>query len=131
MSKLSLLEDNILQLERLKIKHKDNPDFFSEKTNEWALRYGFLESIQIIIDISCDISTTYNLGNPKNSRECIEILATNKYLSSSLSETLAKMVGLRNLLAHEYAKINIKQLASFLNRITDFKKFISEVSEYY
>ena len=37
------------------------------------------------------------------------------------------MIGLRNLLIHEYAEIDAKKLYEFLNSVDDFKKFISEI----
>ena len=115
MERLKLLEDNLLQLQRLKAHSQESPGFFGEKHNEWALRYGLLESIQIIIDVSCEIVTKHNLGNPKSSRECIEILRNAEYISVSLEKTLSQMVGLRNLLSHEYVKIDLKQFTNLTN----------------
>ena len=51
-----------------------------DKKIEWALRYGFFETIQILIDIACHIVSTQNLGKPKSYAECIEILEKEQYL---------------------------------------------------
>lgn len=31
---------------------------------QWALRYGLLEAIQMVIDIACHLVSTRNLGTP-------------------------------------------------------------------
>ncbi|WP_457749139.1 HepT-like ribonuclease domain-containing protein [Sulfurimonas sp.] len=39
------------------------------------------------------------------------------------------MIGLRNLLIHEYTTIDTQKLYAFLNSIDDFKNFIYEIKE--
>ena len=128
LQKLKQLEENIKVLEE--IKNEITPrDIAKSKRYEWELRYGFFESIQIMIDISCKIVNHYNLGNPKNYRECIELLARFKYIDDELSRKYIAMVGLRNLLIHEYAEIDIQKLYSFLDSIDDLKNFIKQIQE--
>ena len=43
--------------------------------------------------------------------------------------TYIVMAGLRNLLIHEYAEIDIQKLYSFLDSIDDLKNFIIQVEE--
>ncbi len=102
-------------------------DMQLNKRYEWEIRYGLFESIQIIIDISCKISSTYNLGNPKNYKECIELLYKNNYLTNGISHKLISMVGLRNLLAHEYVQIDNKKLYNYLDYLDDFIEFANEI----
>jgi len=127
--KLKHLEDNInvlreiqssVSLEELKVN----------KRYEWELRYGLLESIQVVIDIACKLSSQYNLGNPKNYRSCIELLQQHKYLSPDLSKKVIGMVGLRNLLVHEYIEIDEDKLYDFLNFLDDFIDFGMEMKEH-
>jgi uncharacterized protein YutE (UPF0331/DUF86 family) len=82
-----------------------------------------------MIDISCKITNTYNLGNPENYRECIELLGKFDYISTNSIQTYTAMIGLRNLLIHEYAEIDAKKLYEFLNSVDDFKNFICEIEK--
>jgi predicted transposase/invertase (TIGR01784 family) len=50
-SRIELLENNIIELEKMRVQSEHEPDLFQKKTNEWSLRYGILESIQIVIEI--------------------------------------------------------------------------------
>ena len=53
-NKLKRLEENLRILSSFKNDYSLE-DVNSNKVNEWSLRYGLLESIQIIIDISCSL----------------------------------------------------------------------------
>lgn len=128
LDRLKLLEENINVLSEFK-KRYTIEGIRSDKPQEWALRYGLLETIQIVIDISCHLATKYNLGNPDSYAECIELLKKYKYIDGSLSETLTGMVGLRNILVHEYISIDIEKLYSLLDKTGDFKEFIAKIKD--
>ena len=127
--KLKLLENNIQELKNLKQKYVD-PDVKVDKADEWALRYGLFESIQIVIDIVCHLVSKYNAGNPETYTECIELLERNGYLSSEISEKLIGMIGLRNLLVHEYAIIDLNKLKEFLENLSDFNDFVDSIKQF-
>jgi len=127
--KLKHLEENINILREIK-SSVTLEELKVNKRYEWEVRYGLLESIQVVIDIVCKISSQYNLGNPKNYRECIELLQQHKYLSLELSKKVIGMVGLRNLLVHEYIEIDEEKLYDFLNYLEDFIEFGIEMKEH-
>ena len=87
------------------------------------------ESIQIVIDLSCHLTTKYNLGNPKTYSECIEFLMKAKYISKQLADVMISMVGLRNILIHEYVSIDLQKLFSLLNNLKDFGTFANEIKD--
>ena len=45
-------------------------------------------------------------------------------ISEELGKRLISMEGLRNLLVHEYIKIDLSLLYEFLNNIDDFKVYL-------
>lgn len=124
--KLKHLEINITTLQEIK-NSVTLDDLKTHKRYEWEVRYGLFESIQIVIDISCKISSFYNLGNPKSYKECVELLVKHNYLSLELSKKVISMVGLRNLLVHEYVQIDEEKLYAFLNFLDDFTLFAHEI----
>jgi len=127
--KLKHLEANIALLHEIK-QSTPLETFKTNRRYEWEVRYGLLESIQIIIDVACKISSAYNLGNPKSYRACVELLAQHHYLSSTLAKKVISMVGLRNLLVHEYVEIDDEKLYLFLERLDDFTAFAHEIKEH-
>ncbi len=120
--KLKHLEENIRILYEIK-ETVTLEELRVNKRYEWEVRYGLLESIQVVIDIACKISAEYNLGNPKNYRGCIELLEKHNYLSPVLAKKVIGMVGLRNLLVHEYIEIDEEKLYRFLEQLDDFVLF--------
>lgn len=127
--RLENLEENIVTLNALGKKF-DIEDIKENKLDEWSLRYGLFESIQIIIDIACHISSKYNLGSAKTYTQCIQNLEKQNYIGKDLAKNLISAIGLRNLLIHEYVKIDIEQLYGFLKLTDDFSSFIKDIKEY-
>ena len=128
LERLNQLEKNIVELQKF---HKENElkEIEDNLQLQWILRYGLFESIQIVIDISCHLVTKYNLGNPKTYGECVEILRKEDYLQGSVADKLIGMIGLRNLLIHEYVEIDVKKLHNLLNSLYDFNSFAEEVKD--
>jgi len=128
--KLKRLEENLRTLHKIKEEYTVE-DIITDKVDEWGLRYGLFESIQIIIDIACSIVSDKNLGIPKNYSECISLLINNKYLENELGQKISRMVGLRNLLVHEYGIIDVRRLYEYLNHIQDVEDFVYAISKEY
>ena len=118
------------ELKNIKNIIEKKTESFDKKHFEWALRYGLFESIQVIIDISCFICSKYNLGNPQTYGECIKLLEKFKYINNNLSKNLIGMIGLRNLLVHEYAEIERDKRIEFLNYLSYFEKFVISIKQY-
>ena len=129
LERLQNLEENIANLQQMRQTHTLE-DMKKNKFDEWALRYGLFESIQIIIDLSCHLAAKYNLGISKTYVECIEKLETFEFIDAKLAKNLIASIGLRNMLIHEYVKIDIEQLYGYLESIEDFSYFIQAISEH-
>ncbi len=128
LERIEQLEANIASL---KVFAKDHSleAIRKNRFDEWALRYGLLESIQILIDLSCHLVSRFNLGSVKTYADCIENLREHSYISDSLSERLVSMIGLRNLLVHEYSKIDLEKLYGYLEFTRDFSEFIRQIEK--
>lgn len=129
IDKLRQLEENIRTLEKFKSGYTLK-DIGTDKIDEWGLRYGIFESIQIIIDISCHIVSEKNLGTPKSYSDCIKLLKSNNILTEDTTEKLLRMTGLRNILIHEYGIVDIKKIFSYLDELEDFRNFVNQIKTY-
>lgn len=126
--KLKRLEENLVILSTIKNSYTLD-DIISDKVDEWGLRYGLFESIQIIIDLSCSLVSEKNLGIPKNYSDCISLLINNNYLEIELGKRILSMIGLRNLLVHEYGIIDVKKLYEYLDHLQDIRDFAAAISK--
>lgn len=129
IERLKILENNVKELQVLKNKFRIG-DIRSDKSKEWALRYGFLETIQIVIDVSCHLIAKYNLGNPASYSECIDLLKKYEYIDEHLADKLYGMIGLRNILVHEYILVEADKLYNLLDNVVDFKEFADKIGEF-
>ena len=126
--KIIRLEENLKTLKSIKENYNIS-DLISDKVDEWGLRYGLFESIQIIIDLACHVVAEKNLGTPKNYSECISFLVANNCIKQELGNKIIKMIGLRNLLIHEYGIIEVKKLYEYLDHISDISDFIYAIQK--
>jgi len=128
LERLFQLETNVNELEKFKQKYTvDNVK--NDRQVQWTLRYGLFESIQIVMDISCHLTARYNLGNAQTYSDCISLLKKEKYLSVEVSEKLLGMIGLRNILIHEYVAVDIAKLYELLDQLDDFRQFAIEIKD--
>lgn len=127
--RLQNLEENLVNLEAWRKSHSLEA-VKQNRFDEWALRYGLFESIQIVIDISCHLAAKYNLGVSKTYTECIEKLEAYRYIDAPLAKSLIAAIGLRNMLIHEYVRIDTERLYGFLQLTEDFSKFVAAVRSY-
>lgn len=126
LERLKLLEENIATLSEFG-RTTSLQDVLEDKSKEWALRYGLIETIQIVIDISCYLVSKHNLGNPSTYADCVELLEKYGYVDKDLSKKLLGMVGLRNILIHEYVVADNSKLYELLSNIDDIRAFVGAV----
>ncbi len=129
LDRLQRLESNIAELKRFRAT-TSREDIHTNRHDKWALRYGLMESIQIIIDVACHIASKQNLGSPKLYSECIELMNRFGYINAAATKKLLKMIGLRNILVHEYIEVDSEQLNALLDSVDDMKDFILAVRPY-
>jgi len=125
LSRLKELEENLRILHEFKSLSFD--DIRADKKLLWGLRYGMLESLQIVIDTSCAVVSYYNLGNPKSYAECVEILGREGYLTKGLTQHIVKAIGLRNILVHEYFGVDDELVYKSLNDLKDMEEFSVQI----
>jgi len=129
LERLHKIEINVNELERFR-NNTTIDEIKKDLKKQWILRYGLFECIQVVIDISCHLVAQYNLGNPKTYVECVELLNEFDYIDKRVTGNIISMIGLRNLLIHEYSNINIAKLYHLLDNLDDFSDFAHQVKRY-
>jgi uncharacterized protein YutE (UPF0331/DUF86 family) len=96
-----------------------------------AVRCYLQLSIECVIDIGEIIISGLRLPRPEEAREVIEILGKNKIIPVSFSKHFSSVAGFRNILVHEYAKVDINKLYEHLkNDLKDFNFYIKYIVKF-
>jgi len=86
-------------------------DIFISATGE---RYLHL-TIECLLDIGNHIISDYGLRKPDTYAEIFEILLENKIISKALFKELEGMAAFRNILVHDYLRLDLEKVYSILN----------------
>lgn len=124
--RLKRLEDHIRSLEAFRRRYPREA-IHADEHLEWALRYGVLRAFQMIINIACHLASARDLGSPATYSECVDLLEKHGYLDADLAQRLRRMIGLRNILIHEYLRVDVHRLIDYLDHLDDFRTFVREV----
>lgn len=86
---------------------------------------------QAIIDIAHLIIIDLDLKRPEDNYEAISILHEKTVISEEIAQKLTKMIGLRNILVHEYGKIDRKKVYAVLSaQLDDLGEFQRQILFY-
>lgn len=126
--KLQQLDEYVSYLKKLKKEIKNEKEFLND-FHFFGLAERYLQlSLQIIIDILDLIIIEEEIEKPEERKEIISLLFNKEILSENLVSRLDGFVGFRNILVHEYGKIDRKRVYNFLiEKIEDFQIFKKEI----
>ena len=116
-------------LERVKKKvNVDLQTFLGDLDCQEIILFNLQMAVQNCIDIAAHIISEEGFGVPGSNNEMFYLLEENQYLSQEITEKMVKAVGFRNLIVHEYTKIEINQVyETARNDIKDIYHYLKEV----
>lgn len=129
LRKISLIQDDLEKLSTLKDYSLDEimADFLKQATVERLLERIISRTIDINEHIIAESSSS-EISPPKNYRETFLLLADMGIYPKSFAEEIAKSVGTRNLLIHEYDKIDYQKIYQSINDcLKDYHKYIDYI----
>jgi len=126
--KLQLLDEHFAYLEKLKTEIQDEEQFLSD-FHIFASTERYLQlSYQAIIDILDLIIIEQGIEKPEDRKEIVSLLYNKGILSEDLAYRLYGSIGFRNILVHDYGKIDKKMVYKYLMEKTDdFQVFKREI----
>jgi uncharacterized protein YutE (UPF0331/DUF86 family) len=94
--------------------------FENDYLRQDAIALNLQRIAELAIDMANYIIKQKKLGLPKESRESFEILAKNNIIPDDLAAKLKGMVGFRNVLVHDYRRLDISIMIDVIeNRLED------------
>jgi uncharacterized protein YutE (UPF0331/DUF86 family) len=90
--------------------------------------FNLQTAIQNSIDLAAHIISEEGLGTPGSTNEMFYLLEENGYLDGQLAEKMVKAVGFRNLIVHEYTRLDLEQVLRIAQKdISDLKGFLQSI----
>lgn len=116
-------------LNRIKLKsNTDLQTFLADLDRQESILFNMQMAIQNCIDIASHIISDEGFGVPGSTNEMFYLLEDNGFLSNPLTEKMVKAVGFRNLMVHEYGKIDMDEVFEIaqksINDLNDYLKSI-------
>jgi uncharacterized protein YutE (UPF0331/DUF86 family) len=96
-------------IDRIKTKSvADMTTFLKDLDRQESVAFNMHLAIQNCMDIAAHIISEEGMGLPSSAGDMFFLLHENSFLSADLAESMVKAVGFRNLLVHEYEKIDLQ-----------------------
>lgn len=97
----------------------------------WIVEKGLQILIQNLLDIGAHVLASEIKNDWDDYGEIIFKLGHHGILPMDFSERIQGMAGLRNILIHEYLRVDVPKIYDYLkNRLGDFTEFMSYIQEY-
>lgn len=126
--KIKELQKNLILLKSVSANINEE-NLKEDMIKYWGIERGLQISIECIIDISNIIISSLDMEKPDTYRESILFLEKEKILPKEFAMEIANMISFRNILVHDYMRIDEKIMIDILrNRLEDFVKYINYIN---
>jgi len=127
-----MLVENILEALKIlkKLRAKKYEEIEKDKILIGSIIWYLYVAVQGSIDLALKVISLLNLRTPESYSDAFEILEEEDILPRSLVEKLVTMVRFRHVIAHAYAKIDLRKIYKILhenlNDIEEYIRFLKE-----
>lgn len=127
------------RLDKLKeyLTHLNNAKIHSlEEYLNSPLIYGSSErflhlAIECILDVGNHVISDMRYRKPNSNKDIFEVLYENRLIDIELKDNLCNMAGFRNILVHDYLKLDKEIVYNVINNnLKDLEVFINVIIEY-
>ncbi len=126
--KIDTIEEKLNYLQ--KTKKISQEEFLKKFEKIQAVKHTLQETIEASLDIANHILAAKKLGRSETYSEMFQKLEEADLIEKKLADKLSNMAKFRNLLVHQYTKIDDKKVYEILQKnLKDIKKFIKEIEK--
>ena len=112
----------------LEKRETDLQTFIADLDRQESILFNLQMAIQNCINIAAHIISEEGFGVPGSTNEMFYLLEENGYLDAGMTEKMVKAVGFRNLIVHEYGKLELKQVYEVTHKnLEDLNQFLRTI----
>ena len=109
-------------------RNVDLKGFMENIDRQEIILFNIQAAVQNCIDIAAHIISEEGFGVPGSTTEMLYILRKHGYLDNNLTQKMVKAIGFRNLIVHEYGKIELKQVYEIAqNDLNDLNEYLKSI----
>lgn len=130
-----IIDERFKRLEKCLIKlnnARNTPyeDFINDEDLQDQVERNLQIAIQICLDIGNHIISALGFHPPETYSDIFEILGKENIIPVDFAQKIKTMAGFRNILVHDYIKVDNKLVFESLQKIDDFKKFAEYIFDF-
>jgi uncharacterized protein YutE (UPF0331/DUF86 family) len=122
---LDRLAEDIRSLRSYRDNHSQLP---SDPTLLAAVKYHFITGIEGCARIAHHLIAAEGWSIAETNAEAVRRLAVEGVVDDIVGNAVAKAVGFRNILVHEYADVDNRQVVQHLEHLGDLEEFAGQVA---
>lgn len=95
-----------------------------------GVKYLFVTLIEGVVDVAHHIAAAEKMAAPDTNAAALRLLGSHGVVDQDLAGRLARAVGFRNVLVHQYTEVDDRIVMDALHRLDDFREFVAQVSRW-
>ena len=110
LARIAKLEKALKKLQTIRQRKISEEDFLKDDDLQDIVERNLEVAVEALIDISNHIVGKRNYRKPENAADTFQVLAEESILEENFARKLKGWVGLRNVIVHLYADVNVSLL---------------------
>ena len=95
-----------------------------------GVKYTFVTAIEACVDVAQHICAAEGWGPPADNGDAVRLLGIHGVCTPDVARSIRQAVGFRNVLVHEYVKVNDDIVIDRLKALADLEEFVSQVAAF-
>lgn len=114
------------------LKAESRADDFRRQDPIWlrGVKYTFVTAIEACVDVAQHICAAEGWGPPADNGDAVRLLGEHGVCTPELARSIRQAVGFRNVLVHDYIKVNDEIVVGRLKALGDLEDFVSQVASF-
>jgi uncharacterized protein YutE (UPF0331/DUF86 family) len=128
---ISLISEYTHDLKEVANSYQKFDDFKADKKNQRYVERTLQIDIEACLDLANHIISAKGFREPLSNADTFYVLCENKIIPMSFFNKLKDMASFRNLMVHNYAKVDVAKVYGILKRhLKDFDMYLSYIVKF-
>ncbi len=95
-----------------------------------GVKYSFVTAIEAAVDVAQHICAAQGWGPPETNADALSLLGRHGVLANDVAASMSRASGFRNVLVHDYVRVDDDLVVAKLADLHDLRAFAREVAKW-